>query len=342
MATRLEARQEDDGTVNVVDRTSGKVEGSFEPAPRRKKMWNEERAAFLAAQLRFRDDDVVLATFPKCGTTVAEQMILLLLNNCDTSVLNPGVKNIYNSETGFGKVWPEVNVFPAEDIEKERADRIANRGPDAKPGESEPFLTPEDFDKIPGRRVLKSHFNADDVFRYFPHLAESKAKLITVSRDPLDACVSTYCHLYEGQRNYKPKPTMEEFVPIFLGGASWDLYLQPYGRLSDAITSFEALHKRDPERALLLTYDEIVRDPVQVAFRIAKHLNVECSQDLADRVAEATRFGKMKAQSGDAVHFRQGKVGGDNTAKFAEYPGLATSLREQHAKQLEENRAKFQ
>src|SRR5689334_23125500 len=52
--------------------------------------------------------DIIVTTFPKCGTTWTEQVILLLLNNGDGEKLNSATKNTYIPNTNkAGKIWLE-------------------------------------------------------------------------------------------------------------------------------------------------------------------------------------------------------------------------------------------
>ena len=70
---------------------------------------------FLQENVVYRPSDVVIATYPKCGTTLTEQVVLLLLNGGDVSALDPLSKNSANLTGKFGKVWPEACVRSVED-----------------------------------------------------------------------------------------------------------------------------------------------------------------------------------------------------------------------------------
>tara|TARA_B110000090_G_C13040916_1_gene315635 strand:- start:35 stop:436 length:402 start_codon:yes stop_codon:yes gene_type:complete len=60
--------------------------------------------SFLEEHVRYRPSDIVIATFPKCGTTLTEQVVLLLLNGGDAAALDPLSKNSANLTGGLGKV----------------------------------------------------------------------------------------------------------------------------------------------------------------------------------------------------------------------------------------------
>merc|ERR1712099_108187 len=61
----------------------------------------------------YRPTDIVVATYPKCGTTFAEQIVLLLLNDGEVDKLDPSTQNaLQASDTGIGKIWAETCVVP--------------------------------------------------------------------------------------------------------------------------------------------------------------------------------------------------------------------------------------
>lgn len=90
--------------------------------------------------------DIWVATFPKCGTTFTEQIILLLLNGGDPSKLDPKTQNTYNPETGVGKVWVEQLVRTHIGLESDKHDKWANRR-----------MNLDEFAAVPSPRVLKTH-----------------------------------------------------------------------------------------------------------------------------------------------------------------------------------------
>ena len=52
-----------------------------------------------------------VSTFSKCGTTLTEQIVLLLLNGGKTEELNPLHKNTRDHISGkAGKIWTEMAV----------------------------------------------------------------------------------------------------------------------------------------------------------------------------------------------------------------------------------------
>ena len=56
----------------------------------------EQRWGMLQGSMgAMRSTDVLVVSYPKCGTTWAEQCVLLLQHACDVRRLNPASKNVY-------------------------------------------------------------------------------------------------------------------------------------------------------------------------------------------------------------------------------------------------------
>ena len=95
-----------------------------------------------------------------------------------------------------------------------------------------------------------------------------KVRAIVVTRNPKDACVSFFYH----SRNVKP---LQYSGP-------WHDFVQRYTRGDVPYGNFWAWHlgwwrerQRDPERVLWLHYEDMKRDPVREATRVAKFLRLD-------------------------------------------------------------------
>jgi Sulfotransferase domain len=72
----------------------------------------EEKWSSMNSKVRYRHDDILVVSYPKCGTTWIEQCVLLILRDGDKSGLNPATKNVYSPaapEKG-GKIWLEACI----------------------------------------------------------------------------------------------------------------------------------------------------------------------------------------------------------------------------------------
>ena len=149
--------------------------------------------AWLVQHVRYRPTDVVIATFPKCGTTYVEQIVLLLLNGGRTERLDPLSKNSGAAhDGGVGKVWPEACLVP-------RGGDPSQYPPGRPPRpEMRPMLL-STFDALPAPRVLKTHAPVTKLLSRDTDGTPAPARYIVVTRNPLDACVSCYYHAWHPQ-----------------------------------------------------------------------------------------------------------------------------------------------
>ena len=75
-------------------------------------MITPEKWKMLNSSVKYRASDILVVSYPKSGTTLIEQCILLILNGGNNSVLCPANKNVYSptaSEKG-GKIWLEACI----------------------------------------------------------------------------------------------------------------------------------------------------------------------------------------------------------------------------------------
>src|SRR5437868_9869229 len=78
-----------------------------------------------------------------------------------------------------------------------------------------PFL--EKFGPKDNCHVMKTHLP----FEFMPY--NSKAKYLTVFRNPKDVCVSSYYHHLHWSKNdnFKSEYSFDEFVDVWLSGELW-------------------------------------------------------------------------------------------------------------------------
>eukprot|EP00930_Biecheleria_cincta_P065134 TRINITY_DN5081_c0_g1_i1.p1 TRINITY_DN5081_c0_g1~~TRINITY_DN5081_c0_g1_i1.p1 ORF type:complete len:391 (+),score=68.69 TRINITY_DN5081_c0_g1_i1:61-1173(+) len=276
------------------------VEGVAHPHFIKQSVWE-----LLKEKMAHRPSDIWVATFPKCGTTLMEQVILLLLNNGDPSHLDPASKNEFSKNTGVGKVWPESDLA----IEVNGEDpRLHGKGK----GKGKGKMSLQDFDQMQGARLLKTHaprqlflatksvdpasFSSSG--RSAPLLPETK--VVYVSRSAKDACVSAY---YHGANPQKLGIPFDAWVKIWTSG------LFEHGRWSDHVAGWRSEAVCNPEQVLWVRYEDMLAQPRHEVRRVASFLGLEPSDEVIEATVLHSGFEKMKAQSGDAAHMRKGVVG---------------------------------
>jgi hypothetical protein len=250
----------------------------------------------LDALIQYRDSDVLVVSYPKSGTTWIEQVTLLLLHEADLSLLNPATKNVYvPGISPVGKIWPESCLDQIVGLEEKFGIEFAR-------------LSAEDFDDAPAPRVIKSHAASELLLGMSSPLTERKMpgiKIIVVSRNPFDSCVSRFHHA---------------FNPCKLGwdfdawAAVWLCGYTSYGCWFQWVKEWSARAKSNPEQILWLQYESIQANPDAEVRRVAEFLGIPPEPELIENVVKYSSFDSMKEQSsskgGDFQgHLRKGIVG---------------------------------
>lgn len=303
------------GTAVVNTRTGEKhdytfpssiIRGHPHPPFIREDAWESQKSI-----LKFRPGDVFVTTMSKCGTTLAEQVVLLLLNGGNIDELNPLHKNTFDPHSGkIGKVWTEMSVIDGLGLDYDGDDGIGK----ACNGEGKARMSVEDFDSLPSPRILKTHAPRE-LF-----LAEEDdgsltpgVKVIYVTRNPFDACVSCYFH---------PKPCISPQSTGMPFDAFARLWLSDRVEFGGWINHHKAWRKEYEasfkEAMLWISYEDIVGRPIESIEKIARFLGVDATPTLVERVAAGCKFDNVKKAAtaaiasgakGDLTHLRRGVVG---------------------------------
>eukprot|EP00658_Telonema_sp_P-2_P071855 TRINITY_DN6106_c0_g1_i1.p1 TRINITY_DN6106_c0_g1~~TRINITY_DN6106_c0_g1_i1.p1 ORF type:complete len:356 (+),score=82.31 TRINITY_DN6106_c0_g1_i1:264-1331(+) len=249
---------------------------------------------WLHENVHYRHGDIVVTTYPKCGTTLAEQIVLLLLNGGDKEALDPLSKNATNLHGSLGKVWPESCIRPDQECERHDG------------GGPEEFLprTVEWFDGLPSPRLIKTHAQLRNVLSgqdQHPGTLCPGVKYVVVTRNPLDACTSCYYHAWNPHKN----------------GWPFGLWVQAWVDMDrmDVAGSWFSWHRewhrmaQESDQVLWLHYEQLVADPITQIEAIAEFLGIESDDELIKRVAEGSSFRSMKAAAVEAAT----KGGRENT-----------------------------
>lgn len=225
-----------------------------------------------------RPGDVVVATYPKCGTTLVEQIVLLLLSGGDSDSTHPLSRHHHSRTTPASaaiKFWPEDDVGVSISI--------------------------ADFENIPQstRRILKTHAPIHLVVG-LNHPTDSNTKPLTfdepasnepggmtrdgirvavpegvgviyVTRNPKDAAVSMYHHAL---REFGFDGTLSDWIRMTLDGnvefGSWFNHTRDWWTAVHGAPQEQRQHRQ----MLWLHYEDILNDMEGAVRTIADFLHV--------------------------------------------------------------------
>ena len=277
--------------------------------------------------IKFRPSDIFISTFSKCGTTLAEQIVLLLLNGGRADELNPLHKNTLDNSTNtntnkrsIGKIWTEMAVVDGLlEHEQQQGEQQEDAASTKKAcmGEDKARMTLSQFNALPEPRVLKTHAPPS----LFLDSTEKIAKVLYVTRNPFDACVSCYYHPKVGVSPASCGMDFDAFCKLWLSSkvefGGWIDHTK--GWREEYLNSSTSNNRRS-NNILWMSYEELVNEPVEAVTKIANFIGVDITTDptLVTRVVEGSRFDNVKkaAQSilksgaeGHIDHLRKGKIG---------------------------------
>ncbi|XP_048505631.1 luciferin sulfotransferase-like [Athalia rosae] len=236
--------------------------------------------------MEIREDDVWLVSYPRTGSHWAQEMTWCIGNDFD-----------YEQAQTLSVLRNPLLELSALLVSGEYVDWFSKLGNSV-----------ENVERTPSPRYVKSHLPWD----LLPsQLKIKKPKIIYVTRNPKDACVSFYyyCKLLHGL-----KGTFEEFAELFLQG------MVPMGSFWNHVLKF--WEHRNDENILFLTYEEMQKDQAGAIRKTAKFLNKVVTASQVSGLCEHLKFSKMaanpavnleymigKSEDSDLKFIRKGKVG---------------------------------
>ncbi|KAF5300812.1 hypothetical protein FQA39_LY19120 [Lamprigera yunnana] len=206
-----------------------------------------------------RDSDVYLVAHPKTGTTWAQEMIWLIVNDLNYETAQENILKRFPSIEYGAHYENETGLY---DID---------------------YMTY--LNEMPSPRCIRSHLH----WSLLPEQIKNgikKPKIISVIRKVEDVCVSYYyhCKLLEGYIG-----TFEEFCKLFLAGRTI------YGPFWKSVLSvWEQRHRFN---ILFLKYSDMKKDLVGVIKTVANYLERDLSEDAIQELSKHLSFDSMKNNS---------------------------------------------
>ena len=156
----------------------------------------------------------------------------------------------------------------------------------------------DDFLKSKGPRLTYSHLRYSQLPR---GVCEGKAKVIHISRNPLDVAVSLY-----------------RFSQIFTGygcySGSWDTFFDsfmagrvPRGSWYDHMVDW--MKYKEKKNILFIKYEDFIRYPHKMIRNIAEFIGKPLDDDTVNKIAEKVSFKSMKTDQ--KLNFKHDTLKGD-------------------------------
>lgn len=225
---------------------------------------SEDHIARVEKEFRFFDDDLLLATFPKSGTTLMQEIIWLLFNKADFEAAKK--TKIYVRFPFLEENYS--NSFPGVEGEIYPLDYLPH---------------------APRPRLIKTHLPWRIID---PRIEENPAmKVVVVFRNPKDTAVSYY-HFYKGTIDYGP----------YLGSWSdfWEMWMDGWIAAGDWLTvtkEWWEASQRFPQQIRIFRFEQLLKDPCGSVREIAAFVGQPCDEDTSARIADHVHFKKMAANA---------------------------------------------
>ncbi|GMT02276.1 hypothetical protein PENTCL1PPCAC_24450, partial [Pristionchus entomophagus] len=209
---------------------------------------------------QLEQDDVVIASYPKSGTTWASEIVSAIAYEADIELLN-------RTKMEDRVTWLEVDKsrLPAESMF--HASKRRSASPPAR------------------KRIWFTHLHVD----HLPDaVKEGKCKLIYVARNPKDQAVSSF-HFHRSARflGLRTDMTWNEFFSHFRSGficfGSWFNHVLPYWKFI-----------RNNPKAKLIRYEDMQRNLLAEIKSLEEFIEVPLMIDQRLKIAEHCSFESMK------------------------------------------------
>ncbi|KAL2248351.1 cytosolic sulfotransferase 12-like [Sesamum indicum] len=211
--------------------------------------------------------DVILASFPKTGTTWLKALLY--------SIVNPSSKHRLTVENPHSLV-PFLEYFDSYG---------------KPPYESTTVVSP---DANHCRRIFSTHMPYQLLERT---LDSSDCRVVYVTRNPKDTLVSTWHFVNKWEKAREEPWPFEVAVEKFCCGVT------PYGPYDDHVMGYRKLSLKRPKNAHFLTYEELKNDPETHVKNLAEFLGCPFEgEDVEGQVREIVKSCSFEVLSSHEVN----------------------------------------
>eukprot|EP00930_Biecheleria_cincta_P004026 TRINITY_DN10492_c0_g1_i2.p1 TRINITY_DN10492_c0_g1~~TRINITY_DN10492_c0_g1_i2.p1 ORF type:complete len:367 (-),score=56.73 TRINITY_DN10492_c0_g1_i2:110-1210(-) len=259
----------------------------------------------LQREFVLRNSDIIVASYPKCGTTWVQKLVLTLLLGGDASKVPRPME-----QAPWIEVQPSLKAFgvtqaPCLTDEAKSVEELTSWDGATK------------FGPAPPRRVFKTHVPPNIVPWRGGLRDRGGAKIVIVTRNPKDAVVSLYHHTLDIPHVFGYEGDFQHFTSkLFLpgkceSGCFWKWHAE-----------WERAMAEEDSGIHWLSYEELKRDPANTVRKLANFLGIPITEEVLSKTIAGSSFSKMKTETelidrdleakGIHVkpnHMRQGEMG---------------------------------
>ncbi|XP_073943691.1 sulfotransferase 1B1-like [Choristoneura fumiferana] len=217
-----------------------------------------------------RNDDIWVATFPRCGTTWTQEMVWLLKNNLDYEGAKKALIERYIFIDYFSFVHEQLqDLDKIKDVNDKKAIGV--------------FM--QDGCEVAGRTPSPRFFKTHLPMSLLPETTLETTKMVYVARDPRDAAVSFYhlnrllkFHDYAGDFKTHWKLFMEDLI-------AWTPFMDHLK---------EAWELRHHPNLLFIFYEDMIKDLPGVVRRVSTFLGKKYSDEEIKKLCAHLDFNTFK------------------------------------------------
>ncbi|KAL9234315.1 hypothetical protein vseg_009199 [Gypsophila vaccaria] len=255
-------------------------------------------ASILAFQRHFqaRDTDLIVASFPKTGTTWLKSLLFSVINREKYDV----------------KHTPLLSSHPHELVYRLEVDVYGN---------AFDYPKPQHLDDLPSPRLLHTHLSYTLLTE---SIKSSGCRVVYISRNPMDTLVSQWYFITSALKKIEGDDfkyvSFEEFVENFIQGKV------VHGPFFEHVVEYWKESIENPNKVLFLKYEDLKNDPTHELKKLAQFVGVpftpkEESEGVIKDIIELCSIGSLKEMEVNKSgffnkyyeknsYFRKGEVGG--------------------------------
>ncbi|EOB07007.1 Sulfotransferase family cytosolic 1B member 1, partial [Anas platyrhynchos] len=220
-----------------------------------------------------RHDDLLIATYPKSGTTWLSEILDMIYHDGDVEKCRRDA--IFNRVPFLEMNAPKI----PSGVDLGHGWGCQSRGHIPL---SSPPAGIELLEKTPSPRLVKTHLPVQLLPASFQ---EKGCKVIYMARNAKDVVISYY-YFYQMAKIHPDPGTLAEFLEAFMNGKV------AYGSWYEHVRGW--WEKRQEKQLLYLFYEDMKKDPQREVQKILQFLGKEVSEETVARILHHTSFQEMK------------------------------------------------